>query len=155
MLTLYRRHKKSCGHWKDGRKYRGCRCPIWVDGTLGGNDIRKALGELNWERASKWLLEQQAAGEVQAEKTEEVTIEQARQDFIADGEARKLKKSTVDRYRIIFRQLEEFAKKEGLRLLKELDTPSLSRFRATWNGSSGLADLKKLERLRSFFKFAL
>jgi site-specific recombinase XerD len=155
MLTIYRRHKKSCGHREEGRKYRGCRCPIWVDGTLGREDIRKALGELNWERASKWLLEQEAAGEVQAEKPEEITIEQARQDFIADAEARKLKKSTIDRYRIIFRQLEAFAKKEGLGLLKELDTPVLSRFRATWKGSSGLADLKKLERVRSFFNFAL
>jgi integrase len=155
MLTIYRRHKKSCGHRDEGRKYRGCRCPIWVDGTLGGKDIRKALGELNWERASKWLVEQEAVGEVQAEKREAITIEQARVDFIADGEARKLKKSTIDRYRIIFRQLEAFAKTESLRLLKELDTPALNRFRATWKGSSGLADLKKLERLRSFFKFAV
>jgi len=33
--------------------------------------------------------------------------------------------------------------------------PTLNRFRASWKGESGLADLKKLERLRSFFKFAM
>lgn len=48
-----------------------------------------------------------------------------------------------------------FAKNEGLQFLKQLDTPTLSKFRSTWKGESGLADLKKLERLRSFFKFAL
>ena len=155
MLMIYRRHKKSCGHREEGRKYRGCRCPIWVDGMLAGKEIRKALRELNWERANKWLLEQEAAGKLQSDEPGDITIEQARRDFIADGDARKLKNSTIDRYRIIFRQLEEFAKKEGLHFLKELDTPALNRFRATWKGSSGLADLKKLERLRSFFKFAV
>ena len=155
MLTIYRRHKTSCGHRAKGRSYRGCRCPIWVDGTSGGKEIRRSLGELNWDRASKWLLEQEAAGKIQEEKSDEITIEQAKKNFLADAEARKLKDSTIDRYRIVFRQLEAFAAKEHLQLLGELDTAALNRFRGSWKGNSGLADLKKLERLRSFFKFAV
>jgi hypothetical protein len=29
------RHLKTCDHIGDGRRYRRCRCPIWVDGFLG------------------------------------------------------------------------------------------------------------------------
>jgi site-specific recombinase XerD len=77
-----------------------------------------------------------------------------REKFLADAQARKLKDSTIDRHRILFRQLEAFAGSEGIKCLDELDTPTLNKFRASWKGTSGLADLKKLERLRSFFKFA-
>jgi site-specific recombinase XerD len=37
--------------------------------------------------------------------------------------------------------------------MKELDTPTLRKFRASWKDNN-LAALKKLERLRSFFRFA-
>lgn len=149
MLTIYRRHKKSCVHRAEGREYRRCRCPIWVDGSHKGKEIRKALGELNWERA------QQTLDELLGDKPSEISIEQMCKDFIADAEARKLRSSTIDRHKIIFRQLEAFAKSQGLRWLSALDTATLNRFRATWKGSSGLAELKKLERLCSFFKFAI
>jgi integrase/recombinase XerD len=154
MLILYRRHKRSCGRRNEGRNYRRCRCPIWVDGSLGGQEIRKALGELDWERAQKSVREWEAIRELPERATGQMTVGNATAEFLADAKARKLKDSTVDRHRILFRQLEAFAASQGIRYLKELDTPTLIKFRATWRGSSGLADLKKLERLRSFFKFA-
>jgi len=40
MLTIYRRHRKSCKHRAKGRKHRHCECPIWVDGYLSGHEIR-------------------------------------------------------------------------------------------------------------------
>lgn len=83
------------------------------------------------------------------------TIEKAAADYIADAAARKLKASTIDRHRIIFRQLLRFAAAEGYEYVSELDTRALAKFRATWRGSSGLAASKKLERLRGFFKFTL
>jgi integrase/recombinase XerD len=154
MLTIYRRHKKSCAHCAEGREYRRCRCPIWVDGTIGGKEIRKALGELDWERAQWTVREWEAVRELPALEIEPVTIDKAKHEFLADAEARKLKESTIDRHRILFRQLEAFATAQGIRYIRDLDTPTLNKFRASWKGSSGLADLKKLERLRSFCKFA-
>ena len=154
MLTTYRRHRKDCEHRDEGRKYRRCRCPIWVDGFLDGHEIRKTLDTRDWEQAQDMIREWEAAGELPAgDGREPVTIERAKKEFLADGDARKLRNSTLDRYRILFRQLDSFAVKEGIRFLKELDTPTLNRFRASWKGDSGLAHLKKLERLRSFFKF--
>jgi len=43
MLTIYRRHRKNCKQRGKGRKHRHCLCPIWVDGTLGGKEIRESL----------------------------------------------------------------------------------------------------------------
>ena len=43
MLTAYRRHLKNCRRRDEGRSYRNCRCPIWVDGILGGAEIRESL----------------------------------------------------------------------------------------------------------------
>jgi integrase/recombinase XerD len=156
MLTTYRRHLKTCKHRSEGRKHRHCRCPIWADGFIAGQEIRKTLRTRDWEKAQSMIRDWESEGAAPGHREREATtIEQAKTEFLADGEARKLKDSTLDRYRIIFRQLDAFAAIKGIRFLKELDTPTLNQFRASWKGESGLADLKKLERLRSFFKFAM
>jgi site-specific recombinase XerD len=74
-------------------------------------------------------------------------------EFLCDAEARNLHDRTVYKYRLLFRHLKTFAEAQGIRFLKELDTSMLRKFRATWKDSN-LAALKKLERLRSFFRFA-
>ena len=159
MLTIYRRHLKTCDHRAEGRSYRRCRCPLWVDGFLGKDEIRESLRTRNWDQANEILHEWEANGRVPAEPRQEEqlppTIQQVCKEFILTAESRKLKKTTVDRYRIIFRQLDAFAAGQGLRFFNQVDTRALNQFRATWKGDSGLADLKKLERLRAFFKYAV
>ena len=156
MLTTYRRHKKDCAHRAEGRKYRRCKCPIWVDGFLAGQEIRKSLNTDDWQKAQDDVREWEAKGAlplVIGAGDEPVTIEQAKTDFLADAEARKLKPSSVYRYTMLFRQVEQFTKSKGIRYLKELETPTLRRFRASWKDGD-LAGLKKLDRLRGFFRFA-
>ena len=175
MLTAYRRHKETCAHRGCHRnlcavagtdtdrrpvKCAACRCAIWVQGFLGDQEIRKSLGLRDWQKAQEKLREWERAGAPAKQTGEAVSIEAAEKQFLARCEAEKLKKSSVDRYRILFRELDRFAANEGFRFLKQIDVPALNRFRATWKGrngqeSSGLTDLKKLERLRSFFRFAL
>jgi integrase len=155
MLTLYRRHKKSCEHRDEGRECTDCRCPIWVAGSLDGKEIRKSL-RLNWKDANKWVHKQesgQASGKLDA--AGRVTIAQACESFLADAQTRRLTKSTLGRHQIIFRHLGSFVNSRSLRFLDELDTDALTRFRATWKGESALTDLRKLERLKAFFKFAI
>jgi integrase/recombinase XerD len=155
MLTAYRRHRKDCTHRHAGRKYRRCRCPIWVDGFVGEQEIRKALGIRDWEEAQKTIREWEALREQPAHEEEEpITAEQAGSEFLADAEARGLKDKTVYKYRFLLRLLSEFAKNEGIRFLKEFDIAALRRFRASWKDQN-LAAQKKLERLRSFFKFSV
>ncbi len=40
MLTLWRRHIKSCKHRDKGRSYCKCQCPVWADGMLNGKRVR-------------------------------------------------------------------------------------------------------------------
>jgi hypothetical protein len=161
MLRAYRRHRESCAHRDEGRACWTCRCPIWVQRFLGDREIRKSLGSRDWQKADKRLRDWETAGVPAAKENEEaVCIAAAEKEFLARCEAEKLKKSTSDRYRIMFRELGRFAALEGFRFLKEIDALALNRFRAAWKGrngqaSSGLTDLKKLERLRGFFRFAL
>ena len=52
MLQIYRRHRETCEHRED-RKYARCRCPIWLSGSLRGQQVRESLKEDNWERAQQ------------------------------------------------------------------------------------------------------
>lgn len=154
MLSPYRRHRTNCQHRKDGREYRRCLCPIWVDGFLNGMEFRKSLRLRDWQQAQdlirRWESENQQTSSVGVQPT---TIVEAHQEFIADAEARKLKERTIYKFRLLFRQLEAFAEANSIRFLKQLDTPTLRKFRASWKDGD-LSALKKLERMRSFFRFA-
>ena len=71
MLTIYRRHIKTCSHRSEGRKYRRCHCPIWVDGFLDGQQIRKALRDpdrhnsvRDWQKAQDTVREWEADNKI-------------------------------------------------------------------------------------------
>jgi integrase/recombinase XerD len=152
MLTIYRRHSAKCAHRSQGRNYRRCTCPIWVDGFVGGQEIREALHLRNWEKAQEKVREWEAEG-LRRPQPEPITIAQATRDFLSDAEARELRAPTLYKYRLLFRQMESFAQGEGLRLLRELNLGMLRKFRAGWPNHN-LSALKKLECLRAFFRFA-
>src|SRR5487761_49979 len=155
MLGTYRRHQRHCEHRKEGRGYRRCRCPVWVDGHLNGVELHKSLGTRDWQKAQQTVREWEAEGQETATVVvQPMTIEQAHREFIADTEARKLKESTVYKSHLFLRQLDAFAGEHGIRFLRELDTSALRKFRASWKDGD-LAALKKLGRMRSFFRFAL
>src|SRR5580704_13864003 len=101
MVSLYRRHLKNCPHRSEGRKYRRCRCPVWVDGFLNGDDIRQSLDLRDWEKAQQRIREWEAEGR-RTEAEEPITVEEACAEFLLDAEARKLGESTLDKYRLLF-----------------------------------------------------
>lgn len=154
MLTIYRRHRKNCKHRGEGREYRRCRCPIWVDGFLGSREIRKSLDLTDWEKAQNKIREMESTGmDIPDRNARAITVEYATEQFIADAQARKLKDRTVYKYRLLFRKLTEFCDEQGIASVSQVGTPELRKFRASWKDNN-LAALKKLERLRSFFRFA-
>ncbi len=151
MLTIYRRHTKRCSHLDEGRKYRRCRCPIWVDGSLAGKALRKSLGTINWEGAQSLIRRWE--DERTAEESETpITTKEACEEFMADAGARKLSEATIYKYSLLFRQVQNFADERGIRYLDEFDTRVTRKFRATWKDAA-ISALKKLERLRAFFRF--
>src|SRR6516165_8895655 len=132
MLTIYRRHQKECAHRSEGRKYRRCRCAIWVDGFLEGREIRKSLDTGNWEKAQDIVREMEATGREPKPVQEPMTIQAAEDKFLEDTKAQKLSESTVYKYRLLFKQLKAFAERRGLRFLIEVDLPMLDDFRSGW-----------------------
>ncbi len=85
-------------------------------------------------------------------KSQPVDIEKACDAFIADAKARGLRKPSIYKYELLFKQLKAFAKNEGFALLKDCDVTTLRRFRESWTNKNYSAR-KKLEALRTFFKF--
>lgn len=155
MLGLYRRHQKHCQHRPKGRGHLRCACPLWVDGRLNGERIHRALGTADWQEAQQIVrdLETEPSCPDKRIQDSSLTLEQAWLRFLADLEVRKLHESTVRKYRLLKKQMLEFAIVKGLKLLNQLDIEALDEFRRTWKDGA-LSASKKLERLRAFFRFA-
>ncbi len=154
MLSIYRRHRRACPHRGQGRKYRRCQCPIWADGFLGGQEIRKSLGLRDWTQAQGKVREWEFGNRQTVEQPQPVNISEATEKFLADAEARRLNESTVYKYKLLFGRLKDFAARRGLRFLCELDVDTLTGFRSEWKDGPR-SSLKKLERLRAFLGFAM
>ena len=92
MLTLYRRHLVRCPH--RSRRERRCKCPLHVEGTLRGEQIRKALDLTSWEAAQDCVRDM----ELGIVKDEPITIADAKRHFLEDAEARKLSRESVKKY---------------------------------------------------------
>jgi site-specific recombinase XerD len=71
---------------------------------------------------------------------------------VRDAEARGLRAASGYKYRLT-KQLKVFSEKEGLQPLSECDVETLRRFRESWVNKNYPAR-KKLEALRTFFRFA-
>jgi site-specific recombinase XerD len=82
-------------------------------------------------------------------------LEKACTAFVADAKSRELQESTLRKYRQLTKQMQAFAAAEGLRYIGEWeDVELVRRFRQTWK-DKGNTVVKKLERLRAFFRFAV
>lgn len=153
-LTLYRRHKRSCPNFAKLRreKQRACNCKFWVDGVLGGREVRLSLGTRDSTKANQKLHEWESKEQV-IERGAAVTLADAWASMIADLEARKLSDQTIRKYKLLESQMEAYGEECGLKMLVQFDLDELSKFRAMWKEGPRTSS-KKLERLRAFFRFA-
>jgi len=152
MLTTYRRHNPVKCRFTSRTEYR-CKCPIWFTGTdRDGRFRREALKTRDWNRAQELVRKWDVEG-IHPVKTR-TTIEEWQNQFLKDAEARNLSRATLRLYKLLFRQLSDFAKDRGLQYAGSLNLEVLTDFRAGWKVGP-LTASKKLERLRGIFKFAL
>jgi integrase/recombinase XerD len=160
LMIAFRRHKRGCSHRAEGRNYRRCGCPLWVDGTVAGKEYRKSLNETNWERGQERIQELvkvlgSPAPSFAAGAYGRVALADATDKFIADArDGRELAESTIKKYQLLFRELRDFAGRRGVLFLDEIHLADLGAFREEWR-LGALTGLKKLERLKAFFGFAL
>lgn len=155
-MTIYRRHTKQCAHREKGRSYRRCKCPMWVDGVIGDEEIRESLKTRDWQKAQGIVRDWEAEGRrpvPDEPEAKETTMQAACEAFLRDARARGLRPATLAKYRRLFAQLLEFSHAYGYHYLRELDLAALRAFRESW-ADGGISATKKLERLRAFFRFA-
>src|SRR5690349_25156133 len=85
MLTLYRRHTADCAHRAKGRNWRKCACPIWVQGSLSSEYIRKSLDLSSWTAASELAHGWESAGDIGARRSEAPSTRDAIAKYIAES----------------------------------------------------------------------
>lgn len=150
-LRLIRRHLKDCPH--TSTRYRRCKCPIHVYGTLAGEKIRKALDQTSWDAATDQINGWTAAGEIGIVKIDPPTVREAVGKYMADCEARHLGWEAMRKYRHLLEdRFIPWAEQKGFRNIRHVSVDGLRQFRQTW-ADSPLYATKNLERLRAFFRF--
>jgi integrase/recombinase XerD len=151
VLTIYRRHREGCPH--SSRRHKRCQCPIYVEGSLRGEKIKKGLDLTSWEAASDLVAKWSAAGEIGVAKDDPPTVKAAIAQFLQDAEAQHLHWETVRKYRnLLDRRFLLWCESNGYRLLRHIDVTQIRTFRTTWTDGP-LYATKNLERLRAFFRF--
>ena len=96
MLRLYRRHGTDCQY--SSQRYRRCQCPIYVEGSLRGERVKKSLDLNSWEAASDLVRAWEASGEIGVVKPESPTVPEAVRKFLDDAIARHLSRETMRKY---------------------------------------------------------
>ena len=97
MLNLYRRHQQPCRFTT--RRNRNCNCPIWVQGSLRGEYIRRALDLRSWSAATDLVRDWEATGEIGVVRKLDIpTISEALERFLADAKAQRLSGETLRKY---------------------------------------------------------
>jgi hypothetical protein len=153
MLVAYRRHNPAKCKFTSRSEYR-CKCPIWVTGTdKDGKFLREALKLRDWNRAQELVRRWDVEGE-KPKKRERISIEDWKQRFLAVSKSDNLSSETTRKYRLLFRQMGDFARDKGLLYADQFDLTLLDEFRSTWKDGP-LSASKKIERLRSVFKFGV
>jgi integrase/recombinase XerD len=152
MLITYRRHNPQKCRFTSRSEFR-CKCPIWVSGTKDSRRIREALKTRDWNKAQEVVRKWDVDGERPKAKVR-TTIVEWKEQFLKDAEARNLSNGTLRLYKLLFRQMTEFAQDRGIKFANDFSLEALTEFRAGWK-IGPLTASKKLERLRSIFKFAV
>lgn len=137
---------KSCPHRL--RTAKKCGCPIWVQGTLHGQWMKKSVDLRNWEAAQR-LVREWEGGNLKG--VEHISIEDACAAFISDCEVRKLSQASIGKYRLLTEELKaEFQGRE----IASLTVLEVRQYREKWQ-LAPISSRKKLERLKTFFKFCI
>lgn len=152
MLTPFRRHSDKCPNREDGRSYKRCKCPIWIDGSLNNERVLCSAKTRVWGAAVEKCQTWQLQGFVGDKKPSGVSISEAVTNFKANLKSRGLRDSSIKKYRVLLDQLQAFCINRGVREIAQFDLLLCEQFRSSWVDGA-LSAKKKLERLRAFFAY--
>lgn len=151
MLSLYRRHVASCG--KKSRRERRCSCPIWVQGTLGGETIRKSLDLNAWDAAEKVVHGWREAGKIGIEGRKLISVSEGVEAFLRDA-ATRLKQTTVGLYRQRLSGFVSWCAANRVKYVTDASIEKLREFREGWICAPVTA-ARRIDQLKIFFGFCL
>jgi integrase/recombinase XerD len=120
---------------------------MWIEGVHDSRYRRHSLKTASGE-AAEHIKREMERGE---EKAPPVAISEAAEAFLEHLRYKQVSSATVRKFETLLGMLERFTHKAPLR---EIDTPTVERFRNTWTWSP-LTTSKYIERLRRFWKFAM
>jgi integrase/recombinase XerD len=143
MLNLYRRHRASC---KSSARRAKCFCPIWVQGVLRGESIRKSLDLTNWEAANKLIRDWEVDGRAVVR-----TAREAVEGFISDREAMKLSAAMMSKYRHVGAEITALF---GDRPVTSITPDEIRAMRKDWKLAAITAQ-KRMEMVKKFFSFCV
>lgn len=154
-LHLYRGHQENCPHRDEGRNYKKCSCPIWVDGTdEHGRRVMCSMRTRNWQVATETIREMESKGTIGP--TMPLELEDVFQKFI-EAKTGQVGPERIKQYRRLFLRLQGFAREKKLSRLSELSLELLTDFliksSSRWNQRSGTVG-NNIRTLRSFFAFS-
>ena len=151
MLSIYWRQQPPCRF--ASRRFRNCKCPIGVQGSLGGEYVRRSLDLRAWEAATDLVRGWESAGKLGQQRVEIPPITTAVEKFLADAKARNLKESSLKKYRRLLEgELLPFCDAGNAVALERLTVEFLRDFRDSL-AHSPITQQKKLEYLRAFLAF--
>ena len=145
MLTIFRRHFKSCKFAAKGRKHRHCNCPLSVEGKLHGVSVRQSLDLRSWEAAQKLVRD----WEIQGKKP--VLVDEACDRFITDRESANLSPAMIGKYQ---RVIAEVKSALGTIVLRNVTVDDIRRIKEGWKFAP-ITVQKRLEMVRKFFGFCV
>jgi integrase/recombinase XerC len=148
MLTIWRRHTKTCPHRTKGRNVLKCNCPLWADGYVDGKRVlRQSLKTHDMARARK-----RAVALESPDTNTFKAVEDAIAGFIGHCDGEGLKFSTVRKYRNTLNHLKAFCEARKIDSIAELTTNHLDVFRAG-RALKPITSSKELELLRQLCGF--
>jgi integrase len=159
ILTLYRRHKKTCKVHKTKlaarakRYYADCECPIWIYGHTDTESFpRRSTGLTDMVAAEAFRLSQM-------KKSKDPVLHGPRIEDCVDrflaSRKHKLGDRTAGSYRLLLGRLTTYCAKRGVQLMRELSVDLLEDFKV--EGLPDLADTTKgitVAKLRCFLREA-
>jgi integrase len=143
MLTVYRRHREKCR--LSGRRAK-CGCPLWVQGTLHGESVRRSLDLTNWEAAQKKVREWEVHGIAKS-----ISLEDAYDRYLENHRANHSAADTLQKHRRLKKlMIAQF----GNCPVRAISVDDLDRFRQSWK-LSPTTTVNTINRVRMFFNFCL
>jgi integrase/recombinase XerD len=127
-----------------------CSCPIYKEWRVNGQRFKKSMKTRSLQKAL--AIKRELEREGIKKLTASLGIKDACDRYISDAQARDLKDPTLYKFRLLFRQLQEFAEDKGLVYMSDLNLDNLRQFRATWPNKNESARVK-LGNFRAFIGF--